>query len=261
MRVHAQHGVRRRHQTGRVVQLVVSKVPLAEQAAGVGAARIAAVLAVHAVAVAEALVGAPGALDAEGLVVCHVCRKAPDLVKRQGHALEHLHEALQIVLPPQPSAVSRIEVDGHGGSLRGDLLNRILHALLVCRLRCHVATVGVGDVRGQVSQAIRLHDKGNRQAALICREHRDKGIHVARLVLLDAIRAVPGSHVVARAVGILAAADLPIRSLRVTVAVRQVIEHQNDELRRRLGRSVLEDALNCCGCLTPDLDLPVDPVR
>ena len=102
-RVGAGRGRDRVAEHARVVVVVVRAVPLAEAVARVGAARVADVVAVDAV---EAL----GAQLAERLVVGDVGREAAQRVEH-AEARDARDEVVEVVLPAEPAAVPRVEVE------------------------------------------------------------------------------------------------------------------------------------------------------
>mmetsp|Transcript_119520 Transcript_119520/g.333453 ORF Transcript_119520/g.333453 Transcript_119520/m.333453 type:complete len:402 (-) Transcript_119520:263-1468(-) len=241
MRVHAEHVVCRGNQTRRVVQFVVAEVPFRGKPARIVAAWMVPVLTIEAEAVAEALVRAPGALDAQGLVVCHVGGKTPDLWDI--HGSEDVHEGLHAVLPAQPAAVGGIEVDRHRRTLLSELVQRILDAILVCRLSGRAPAVRVGDVGREVRQAVRLHHDHDGHFVLVLLQHLHERVDVVLHVLPEPFLALAGGLVVALPIGQLLTANLTIGGVRLAIPVWQVVPHKDAKLRCCLRCGVFQNAL------------------
>mmetsp|Transcript_65862 Transcript_65862/g.132285 ORF Transcript_65862/g.132285 Transcript_65862/m.132285 type:complete len:270 (-) Transcript_65862:783-1592(-) len=131
VRLHAQDRAGRHRQLLCIVELVVPRAPVPRQAARVGATDLLSVPAVEAVAVAVAGVGLVWAERPQRLVVGHVGCEAPHLAHGQVHPFQHPHEVHEVVLPTEPAAVGRIQIDGDLRRLRGELLDGVLDAILV----------------------------------------------------------------------------------------------------------------------------------
>mmetsp|Transcript_42539 Transcript_42539/g.103235 ORF Transcript_42539/g.103235 Transcript_42539/m.103235 type:complete len:586 (+) Transcript_42539:280-2037(+) len=244
----------------RVVQLVVRRVVLLQQAARVAAARVRRVE--RAVLRDAHLHRLRRARHAERLVVGRVGGEAAE-VRRDAHLREQPDVRLVPRLPPQPAAVRRVEVERDRRRLLRQMLDRECHAVVIRCLRRRVAARGAGrlGVGRQVGQRVGLDDHRDRQPRVVRAEQRGERLHVLLLVLGEPLRAVALPRVVAPAARRVAvAADLAVGRLRVAVAVGQVVENEDDERRRRLGGRVGEDPLERVGAVAVQLRLPVDPV-
>mmetsp|Transcript_15305 Transcript_15305/g.38487 ORF Transcript_15305/g.38487 Transcript_15305/m.38487 type:complete len:411 (+) Transcript_15305:136-1368(+) len=235
-----------------VVVLVVRWVPLARQTAGISAARVTRVRIVQAEVVGRAHLP-------QGLVTCDIRREAAQ-VRRHGKVPDGGHIVLHIVLPAQPASMPSIEVHGHTRRCGTDALHSILDAALVCSHRCRIATSRVPMIGGQVRQGIRLDDQDDRHTALVLLQEAHDLVDVLGLVLRKASRAVTCFRVVATAIRIVGAADLAVGSLRMAIAVRQVVDDEGHQLRRALGGGIRQDALHRVAAAAQDLALGVQPV-
>lgn len=96
----------------------------------------------------------------------------------------------------------------------------------------------VAYVGRQVREAIGFHDYDNWYRGVRA-EDGHEGIDIFRHVLFKPIRTIALRIVITRAISILGTADLAIRRLRVTIAVRQVVPDNSDKRRRGLGSRIL----------------------
>mmetsp|Transcript_65827 Transcript_65827/g.169419 ORF Transcript_65827/g.169419 Transcript_65827/m.169419 type:complete len:311 (+) Transcript_65827:667-1599(+) len=239
-------------EVARVVQLVLRRVPLRGQMARVVAAGVVRVRVVEAVVVRWAHL-------AECLIPSHVRRKATQVLRHIERS-DGLHEVIHVVLPTKPTAMTSIKVDGSLRSRFRKRLHCVGHTLLVCRLGRGVTAPRVGQVRGEIRQGVRLDHQHDGNLSVVLLQHRGNGVDVVLPVLCDALRALAPSIIVAPAILLVCAADLTIRSLRVAVAVRQVIDDEGHKLRLILRGGVGQDALHGVGGLPCDLMLVVEPV-
>mmetsp|Transcript_8149 Transcript_8149/g.25135 ORF Transcript_8149/g.25135 Transcript_8149/m.25135 type:complete len:724 (-) Transcript_8149:776-2947(-) len=197
-----------------VVVLVVGLVPLVEEAAWVVAARVVSAGG----RVGEA-VDVVGARLTEVLVVGDVGRKAAQVVLN-AQVGDGSHEGVEVGIPAEPAAVCGVEVEGDLVGVLGDLLDGVCDALGVGVLGSLVAAVGVVRIGREVWERVRLDDNSNRDNTVELAEDSDVRVYVGCLVLLDALGTVSRVVVVAGAVAIVSAADLPARGVGVAVAVR-----------------------------------------
>mmetsp|Transcript_61174 Transcript_61174/g.164574 ORF Transcript_61174/g.164574 Transcript_61174/m.164574 type:complete len:275 (-) Transcript_61174:544-1368(-) len=234
-----------------VVVLVLRRIPLLNEAARVHATSMLWVGAVQAEVVRRAH-------DTQGLVPCDV-RGETAQVRRHIQAANGGHIVLHVALPAQPPSMSGIEVDGRARGCLRDSLHSIADATTVRGHGRGAAATRVRLVCGQVRQRVRLDDKHDRHETLEMPQNTGDLVDVLRAVLIEACRAIPSFDVVTTAIFLVCAADLAIRGLRVTIAIRKVVHDEHHQLRRALAGCILQDALHGIAAFSQDLRFAVKP--
>mmetsp|Transcript_18672 Transcript_18672/g.59313 ORF Transcript_18672/g.59313 Transcript_18672/m.59313 type:complete len:230 (+) Transcript_18672:668-1357(+) len=207
---HAEEGPGSQDERLCVVKLVVALVPLCCQAARVGATGCVPVPSVQAVPIPETVIRLVRAELPQGLVVCYIRCEAAHLGDWQIHGRQCRHEAHEVVLPPKPTSVCRIEVHGYPRRLGGELLHGVLDALPVGLPGRLTSATRIVCIRCEVREAVGLNNNCHGEPARIRLKHLHEGVCIRLLVLPEALRAVRLVRVVAPAVRLVLTADLSI---------------------------------------------------
>lgn len=130
--IHAQFSLRSMVKLLGEVELIVSRVVLAQQLAWICTAARVLVLAIEAIAIPVWLpwIWLPWTHLAQGLVAGYICGEATNLVPRQVKLFQCRHILHHVVVPTDPSAMRCIDVNS-GVCLGCQLVERILGTFLV----------------------------------------------------------------------------------------------------------------------------------
>jgi len=237
-----------------IVELVVGGVPLTNEAAGVSTAWMIIVVSTKAEVIG--VTNLP-----HMLVASHVGCKATNV---RGHlqALDGLHKVFHVVLPTQPATMTSIQVYGSIGVSTCQCLHGIADTFLICTLGSRIATSWVTLIGGQVGQGVRFDHKHHWNTARVFAENLRNLVDVFLFVLFQPCTAelVRNISVVTSAIRLVAAANLSIGCFCMAIAVRQVVDNEEDQLWNGLVGCIFQDAFHGVGAATFDLHLVVQPI-
>lgn len=213
---------------------------------------------VEAVIVSQAVAALEGAQQADWLVVSHVGGKTTEGRDGKGHGEHKRGELVHVVFPTEPPAVACVQILSKPEAL--ELVNGIRDSRLVGGSGSRISTLGISSIGDEVRQRVGLDYEHDLDLLLELGKNGSDRVDVLALVLRYARTAVAPCQIVAGAVSVVGAADLPVGSDSVAVTVGKVINDKGHQLAGALADSVLEDSLHGARVVARDLRAHVDPI-